>query len=167
MKRSWFMTSCLIVYSFAGYTVSSWCIFTDRELNYQLEYPCSWQVEDHTRKKGMIRADLSHSSMGFQIRQYAKNRSLESFALRYVEKFKQDMETHWKGKMEFLSASCEQNRYWAHLRLKRADGQIWDFWEYIFADHNNFVAFQCGAPYNETQDAENVFEQIANSFQFL
>jgi len=160
--------TCLIPLLFASFSVAqdNFCDFSDEFSGYRLQYPCHWKAQTHSESSGMIRADFSGESLGFQVRSYKKNRRLEDFFQWYLDQFIKDMESRWGGKAEIKDRSSLNRYLQAVIVLKRSDGQVWEFWEYVFEGNQQFIAFQCGVREEENASGA-VFNQIADSFRFI
>ena len=86
---------------------ADWLKFIDESGDYSVLYPANWELEDHSYKNEMIRADLSQNGhTGVQIRIInARNDELENFAEVYLSNFMEEMIDYWQGEIREVDRS--------------------------------------------------------------
>jgi len=151
----------------------SWLKFIDESGDFSVHYPADWELEDHSYKEEMIRADISREAhTGVQIRMIStSNLDLQDFAPPYIDQFMEEMKAHWKGNIyenqrDFLyigsNYGCKST-----ILFDREDGEKWLFIEYIWLRSNYVLIFQAGTRQEFQADKEPVLDQIAASLKFL
>ncbi|NNG01845.1 MAG: hypothetical protein HKM93_20835 [Desulfobacteraceae bacterium] len=149
--------------------------FHDKAGNYRIDYPSDWTLADHSGDDKMIRADIyKGDSVGFQIRIVDQGGvSFNSFVEDYIQRFVDDMSSHWDGEMTELSRDFGWTGGYqgcsVRMLLERGDGQRWFFKEYIWPmvdGSNRVVVLQSGSIDRDRGGNETTLDAIAESFRF-
>ncbi|MBN2382845.1 hypothetical protein JXQ70_08180 [bacterium] len=152
----------------------AWSTFTDRKTRYQLRFPRSWRLTDHSATNQMIRADIvKNKDFGFQIRAYFEvDDDLEAYAERYIAQFMSEMQQHWSGTITETNRTCQtalqHEQCTSSIDFARTDGQHWVFKEYLFRDRtrNTVVVLQSGYRFVDRELHGAELEAIADTFTF-
>jgi len=150
---------------------NDWKTFTDDEGGFKLKYPSDWMLEDGGDNP-MIRADIAKdSSVGLQIRMFTNNDvDFEKFTTKYLNTFKNDMESRWNGTITLISSESSQNDNINFNRtafeFSRNDGEQWHLLEYLWKKEKVVITFQCGIAIDNTKEFEPILDSIADSFEF-
>lgn len=146
--------------------------YTDDGGSYLIEYPADWDVEDHSFKNEMIRADINRDEIvGFQIR-LLENPGIpeQDYTGRYLTTFAEEMRTHWQGRVEIISAMKNIGEGFHHwqgsLSLIRADDSKWFLKEYIWFNNDRILVFQSGTPWKYRELYEPILDEVAASVEF-
>ncbi len=153
--------------------VIKWAVFKDKNEDFQLKYPAHWQIEDHSDKDQLVRADISKDkTAGVQVRvQKNMKQEFKAFTASYLDHFTDDMTGHWKGTTTLISSKFEKigthHGFSAALVLKRGDGQKWFLKQFLWNKGDKVYILQSGAEYNKVHIYEPLFDKIAGSFKLL
>jgi len=151
----------------------NWLRFQDEDGYYSVQYPFDWELEDHSFKNEMIRADISREAhTGIQIRIIRKSSTdLVEFTESYINQFMNEMESHWKGSIEEIERSFKyiDGNYGckSSIIFEREDGENWLFIEYIWLRNSYTLVFQCGTKLELRSVKEPILDKIAASLEFL
>ncbi len=148
-------------------------VFEDEIGGYKIIYPADWLIESKADTNEMIRADIAQEQRaGFQIRktEYTSD-DFNSFLDLYLEKFKDEMASHWKGEFSDEQRSIDNridsNFSRTTFRFTTANGADWLFIEYIWQKDKIVIAFQCGLEYDYKDQYLPIFDSISDSFEFI
>jgi len=150
-----------------------WRIFEDETGGYKIKYPADWLIESKVEKDEMIRADIAQGQRaGLQIRKTEyKSDNFNSFLDSYLDKFKDEMTSHWKGEFSDEQRSVENridhNFSRITFRFTTTNGAEWVFIEYIWQKDTTVIAFQCGLEYDSKDKYLPVFDSISDSFEWM
>ncbi|MFC1887617.1 PsbP-related protein [Candidatus Cloacimonadota bacterium] len=151
----------------------NWLRFQDESGDYSLQYPSNWELEDNSYKNEMIRADISREGhTGLQIRMIqTRNTNSEEFADSYIEQFKKEMLSYWKGSLDETERKfIEIGTYYgcrSEMIMHKGNGESWLFLHYVWLRDDYALVFQCGTKEELRSEQEPVLDQIAASLQFL
>lgn len=152
---------------------AGWLKFIDESGEYSVFYPDNWELEDHSYKNEMIRADISREGhTGVQIRMInTRETELAIFSDSYINNFIQEMRDYWQGEIEELSRTYTHlgDNYCcrSEISMTKGNGEKWVFLEYIWLNKGYALAFQCGTKLEKRSEKVPQLDQIASSLSFL
>ena len=150
-----------------------WRTFEDKIGGYKINYPADWLIESKTDTDDMIRADIAYGQRaGFQIRklEYTSN-EFNNFLDSYLENFKEEMVSHWKGEFHNEQRSVDNridhNFSRTTFKFLAENGTEWLFIEFVWQKDKTVIAFQCGLEYDFMDQYLPIFDSISDSFEFI
>jgi hypothetical protein len=150
-----------------------WLQFIDESGEYSLLYPANWQLEDHSYKNELIRADVSKEGhTGLQIRMLKTQQDdIRDFSEIYLDQFRSDMLNYWEGVLKETERTFKNigRNYGCRstIIMEKGNGEDWLFLEFIWLRDDYALVFQCGTKLEMRPDQESLLNQIAASLEFL
>ena len=150
-----------------------WKSFEDIIGGYSINYPSDWMIESNTENDDMIRADIAKGSIaGFQIRMLKySDTDFGKYVDFYLEKFKDEMTTHWRGsfsdEINVIENRYDHNFARTSFTFTAGNGNKWFFVEYIWQKEDVIIIFQCGMEHGKKDQYLSIFDSIADSFGFV
>ncbi|MBU1043838.1 MAG: hypothetical protein KJ915_05505 [Candidatus Omnitrophica bacterium] len=138
--------------------------FVDSEYGYSIKYPLDWYSK--INRSGMVLADINtkDNKSGLQIRVTQSNQSIDDYVLRYIDKFKQDMQAQLTNQEYMLIDN--KKAYKISFQANRR-GKDYLLLSYIMADDQTarVFIFQAGVLYDQRYEIIPVLDAIAGSFE--
>lgn len=170
-----FRIICIILILFSTFTsivFSEAKTLTDKKNGYSLKYPSTWTAKTYPNSKDLVKGDISKGNdAGINIRLNPNYQdSFKEFVSWFVKDFRNQMESHWKGKMTTIDKGYYsidgRKSFIITFDFKKENGERWIFKDYLVPKNDKEVfVFQGGVEYSKKDEYLPILDKIIKSLK--